>query len=257
MTGRFSGKIAAVTGGGSGLGEAVARGLAAEGAHVLVADRDAERARAVARGISEAGGRAVAVAADVRRSDEVRELFRCAEELGGLHVLVLAAAVEERRPLEETTDEIWQEILDVNVKGAFLCMKYGIPLLARSGGGSVVALGSPLGRIGQAGYAAYCASKGALVNLCKQAAVESAAQGVRVNVVAPGPCETGLFLRTARASGRPEAVFSSVASRIPLRRLGTERDVCEAVLFLASDAAAYVSGVVFPVDGGLAAQREA
>jgi len=249
--GRFAGRGAIVTGGASGLGAAVAAALAAEGARVIVADVDAAGAERVA---GEIGGRALRV--DVTSAADAAAAVRAAEADGGLHVLVLSAAVEIRADLEATSDDDWQRVLDVNLKGPFLCMRAGIPAIARSGGGAVVALGSTLGAIGQPGFAAYCASKGALVNLCKQAAIEHAADGVRVNVVAPSACDVGLFVRTAERTGNAAAVMRQVAANMPMRRLGTARDVCDTVLFLASDAAAYVSGTVVPLDGGLAARRQ-
>jgi NAD(P)-dependent dehydrogenase (short-subunit alcohol dehydrogenase family) len=253
---RFGGRVAIVTGGAAGLGAAIARRLAAEGALVTVADIDAAAAAGVAAGITAAGGRARVAAVDVTRADDVAAMVAAAEAGGGLHVLVLSAAVEVHAALADTTDADWQRVLDVNLKGPFLCMKHGIPAIARSGGGAVVGLGSTLGAIGQPGFAAYCASKGALVNLCKQAAVEHAAAGVRVNVVAPSACEVGLFQRTAERSGDAEGMKRMVAANVPMRRLGTADDVCEAVLFLASDAAAYISAAVLPLDGGLAARRQ-
>jgi len=249
--GRFAGRGAIVTGGASRLGAAVAAALAAEGARVIVADVDAAGAERVA---AEIGGRAMR--ADVTSAADAAAVVRAAEADGGLHVLVLSAAVEIRADLEATSDDDWQRVLDVNLKGPFLCMRAGIPAIARSGGGAVVALGSTLGAIGQPGFAAYCASKGALVNLCKQAAIEHAADGVRVNVVAPSACDVGLFVRTAERTGNAAAVMRQVAANMPMRRLGTARDVCDTVLFLASDAAAYVSGTVVPLDGGLAARRQ-
>jgi len=252
---RFAGKVALVTGAASGLGAAIAARLAAEGAHVILGDvDDAGLGRTVAT-IRDAGGRAQPVHVDVTRAAEVDALVGAAAAAGGLHVLVLSAAVETRAPLADTTDDDWQRVLDVDLKGPFLCMRAGIPLMVRSGGGAVVALGSTLGAIGQPGYAAYCAAKGALVNLCKQAAVEHAADGVRVNVVSPSACDVGLFARVAEATGKPDDIKAMVAANVPMRRLGTAADVCEAVCFLASDAAAYVSAAVLPLDGGLAARR--
>jgi len=249
---RFAGKVAVVTGGGSGLGEAIAHRLAAEGARVVIADVDAAAGHRVADAI---GTPAVAVAADVTRTADVEAVMHVAAGLGGLHVLVLSAAVETRAPLAETSDDAWQHVLDVNLKGPFLCMRAGIPLMVRSGGGAVIALGSTLGAIGQPDYSAYCASKGALVNLCKQAAIEHAPDGVRVNVVSPSACDTGLFARVAAQAGDPAGIMRMVASRVPMGRLGTADDVTEAVCYLASDAGAYVSAAVLPLDGGLAARR--
>jgi NAD(P)-dependent dehydrogenase (short-subunit alcohol dehydrogenase family) len=252
----LDGRVAIVTGGASGLGEAIAHRLAALGAYTIVADRDADAAERVATAIAAGGARARAVTADVTRRDDVVRMIAAAADAGGLHALVLSAAVEVTARLADTTDEQWQRVIDVNLKGPFLCMKHGIPLMVRSGGGSIVALGSTLGEIGQPGFAAYCASKGALVNLCKQAAIEHAPDRIRVNVLSPSACDVGLFVRTAERGGDPEGVKAMVASRVPMGRLGSARDVCDAVAYLASDASAYLSGTVVPLDGGLAARRE-
>jgi NAD(P)-dependent dehydrogenase (short-subunit alcohol dehydrogenase family) len=134
-------------------------------------------------------------------------------------------------------------------------MKHGLGPMVSSGGGSVILLGSILGAIGSPGYAAYCASKGALVNLAKQAAIEHAADGVRVNVVSPSACETGLFLEMVSQAPDPEAIKQMVADRTPMGRLGSEADVVETIAFLASDDSAYISGTTIPLDGGLAARR--
>jgi len=253
---RFTDRVAIVTGGASGLGEAVSRRLAGEGARVVVADIDASGAERVARAIAAEGGNARAVTTDVTRATDVSQMVAAATALGGLHVLVLSAAVEVRTNIGDTTDDDWQRVLDVNLKGPFLCMHHALPAMVRSGGGSVVALGSTLGAIGQPGFAAYCASKGALVNLCKQAAIEHAADQIRVNVLSPSACDAGLFVRTAERTGNAQAVMQGVAANMPMRRLGTAADVCDAVLFLASDESRYVSGTVLPLDGGLAARRQ-
>lgn len=253
---RFTDRVAVVTGGASGLGEAIACRLAAEGARVVVADIDAPGSGRVADAITAAGGTARAIRADVTRATDVARMVDAAVALGGLHVLVLSAAVETRANLEDTGDAEWQRVLDVNLKGPFLCMRHALPVMVRGGGGSIVALGSTLGAIGQPGFAAYCASKGALVNLCKQAAIEHAPDQVRVNVLSPSACDTGLFMRTAARTGNADAVIQQVATNMPMRRLGTADDVVDAVLFLASDESRYVSGTVLPLDGGLAARRQ-
>ena len=227
-------KVAVVTGGSSGLGAAIAGALEDAGAKVIVADL---------RGSPEV---------DVTRDDDVRSLFG---SLDRLDILVLSAAVEVRKPLLETTDDEWQRVLDVNLKGPFLCMRHALPLMARSGGGSVIALGSILGSIVSPDYSAYCASKTALVNLCKQAAIEHAPDGIRVNVVSPSACEAGLFLEVVSQAPDPEAIKRMVADRTPMGRLGTADDVCATVLYLASDGSSYMSGTVLPLDGGLAARR--
>src|SRR5439155_773414 len=134
----------------------------------------------------------------------------------------------------DCADDDWQRVLDVNVKGPFLCCKHGIPAIARTGGGSVVMLGSVLGSIGAPGYAAYCASKGALVNLAKQAAIEHAPDAVRVNVVAPSATDTGLFIQVASQAPDPDAIIKMVASRNPMGRLGTAAEGCDAVVLYPS-----------------------
>ena len=174
---------------------------------------------------------------------------------GRLDALVCSAAIEVRASIVDCTDDDWQRVLDVNLKGPFLCMKYAIPHLAAVGGGAVVLLGSVLGAIGTPGYPAYSASKGALNNLCKQAAIEHAADGVRVNVVSPSATDTGLFMEMASRAPNPDAVIEMVTRNSPMQRLGTGEEVADTVIFLCSPGAAYISGAVIPLDGGLAARR--
>jgi NAD(P)-dependent dehydrogenase (short-subunit alcohol dehydrogenase family) len=258
-SGRLAGRNAIVTGGASGLGEATVAYLAAAGARVLVVDVDEQAAQRVAAAVSKAGGSAEAVAADVTNEGDVRGMVDAATGANGdggrLDVLVCSAAVEVRASLEDTSDDDWQRIIDVNLKGPFLCLKHSIPAMAASGGGSAILLGSVLGAIGSPGYAAYCASKGALVNLAKQAAIEHAADKVRVNVVSPSASESGLFLKMVERAPDPEAIKRMVAERTPMQRLGTADDVCESIMFLAGDESSYISGAVLPLDGGLAARR--
>jgi NAD(P)-dependent dehydrogenase (short-subunit alcohol dehydrogenase family) len=245
-------QVAIVAGGASGLGEAIAHGLAERGDNVLVADIDGEGAARVAKAI---GDRAEAHEVDVRMDADVARVVDAAKGAGGLHSLVLSAAVETRASVVDCTDDDWQRVIDTNVKGPFLCLRRAIPLMVESGGGGVVALGSVLGSIVAPQYAAYCASKTALVNLCKQAAIEHAPDGVRVNVVSPSACEAGLFMQVTSMAPDPEAVRKMVAGNTPMKRLGTAADVVNAVLFLTSDQSSYISGAVIPLDGGMAARR--
>jgi NAD(P)-dependent dehydrogenase (short-subunit alcohol dehydrogenase family) len=257
VTGRFLGKVAVVTGGASGLGAATARRLAAERATVVVADLDEEGAMDVADAIADAGGEAEPTVVDVTHEGEVAAMFEAiVEQHGRVDLLVCSAAVETRASIVDTTDEAWRQVLDVNLKGPFLCMKHALGPMVAGGGGSIVLLGSVLGAIGSPGYAAYCASKGALVNLAKQAAIEHAGDGVRVNVVSPSACETGLFLDMVSRAPDPEAIKRMVAERTPVGRLGTEDDVVETIVFLASDDSSYITGTTVPLDGGLAARRQ-
>jgi len=247
--------VALVTGGAAGLGEAIARRLAADGAAVVVADVDAAGAERIAASITADGGAAAAVPCDVTRTADVEAAVRAAADLGRLCTLVLSAAIESRQSVLECSDEDWQTVLDVDLKGPFLCMRAAIPVIAANGGGSVVALGSTLGLIVAPGHPAYCAAKGALVNLCKQAAIEHAGDGVRVNVVAPSATDTGLFIRFSEMAPDPAGMRQRIAELNPMHRLGTAREVCDAVAFLASDASTYTSGAVIPIDGALAARR--
>ena len=248
-------RVALVTGGAAGLGDAIARRLAVDGDAVVVADVDAAGAERVAASITADGGTAAAVPCDVTRTADVEAAVRAAADLGPLRTLVLSAAIESRQSVLECSDEDWQTVLDVDLKGPFLCMRAAIPVIAANGGGSVVALGSTLGLIVAPGHPAYCAAKGALVNLCKQAAIEHAGDGVRVNVVAPSATDTGLFIRFSEMAPDPAGMRRRIAELNPMHRLGTAREVCDAVAFLASDASTYTSGAVIPIDGALAARR--
>ncbi len=256
MSAKLQARVAVITGGASGLGEAIASRFAAAGDRVVVADVDEPRAQQVADNLNAAGRVADAMTVDVTSEGEVAAMFDAvAERHGRLDTLVCSAAVETRSSVVDCTDEDWQHVLDVNLKGAFLCMKHGIPPIARNGGGAVVLLGSVLGAIGSPGYAAYCASKGALVNLAKQAAIEHAADGVRVNVVSPSATDVGLFARVAARSDDPEAMMAMVARNTPMQRLGTSEEVAATVAFLCSPGAGFISGAVIPLDGGMAARR--
>ena len=243
-------RVAIVTGGASGLGEAVAERLSDDGFLVVVADLDARAAAHVAGRIA-----GVALEVDVRDDESVRHLVEHAGQLGPLKALVLSAAVETRAPILETTDEAWREVLDTNLKGPFLCLRHAVPAMVEAGGGSVIALGSTLGMIVAPQYPAYCASKFGLTNLCKQVAIEHAPDQIRVNVVAPAATEVGLFARVAEATGDPDGIKAFVAGNVPMKRLGTAADVTAVVSFLAGDDSGYLSGAVIPLDGGLAARR--
>lgn len=242
-----------ITGGASGLGEAIARRVAASGAHALIADIDEAGAQRVADEIRRAGGAATAQRCDVTRAADVERAVEAASALGPLRWVVLSAAIERRASLVDTSDADWQAVLDVNLKGPWLCMKHALPRMPK--GGAIVALGSTLGLIASPGYPAYIASKGALANLCKLAAADAAARGIRINLVAPGATDTGLFMRVAERAPDPGAVRAQVAASSPLRRLGRGEEVVETVMFLLGDAGAYISGAVVPVDGGHALRR--
>jgi len=233
--------VAIVTGAASGLGAAVAQRLQKDGYDVVGLDVEVTEPWIEH--------------ADVRVDSEVARAVDVAAAKGPITALVLSAAVETRSSIVDTSDEEWQRIIDTNLKGPFLCLRHVVPKMVEAGGGAIVAMGSTLGAIVAPQYPAYCASKFGLTNLCKQVAIEHAPDNVRVNVVSLGPTDTGLFVRLTDMAPDPEAVRASVASNLPMRRLGRASEVCDAVSFLLSDASSFTSGAVLPLDGGLAARR--
>ncbi|AUH39479.1 SDR family NAD(P)-dependent oxidoreductase [Streptomyces sp. CMB-StM0423] len=248
---RFEGYGVLVTGAGQGIGEAVARRFAAEGAGVLVTDRDGERAERAAAAIRAAGGTAAALACDVTDGAAVRAAVAyAAESFGGLHVLVNNAYAVHRDPprFEDWQEPDWYEDFEVTLHGAARCARAALPLLAAAPGrAAIVSIGS-VNAERHYGEHAYSAAKAALVSLTRTLAVESAARGVRVNLVEPGT------VRTAVWADRPE-VLARVEEHYPLGRVGEPDDIAAAVAFLASRDAAWITGVSLPVDGGLLASH--
>jgi NAD(P)-dependent dehydrogenase (short-subunit alcohol dehydrogenase family) len=230
----FEGKRALITGAGSGIGAAVARLLAAEGAEVIVADLSPE---AVA---DELGAQAVVL--DVRHEAEVE--FAMAD----LDVLVNCAGIGSTTNAPETTLDVWENVFAVNARGTFLCCKYAIPGMAARGGGSIVNIASVAALVGLRNRAAYCASKGAVVSLTRALAVDHVADGIRVNAVAPGTVDSPWVRRLVEDVG--ESV-DALRARQPMGRLGTPEEIAEAVAYLA--AAEFVTGSVLVIDGGLTA----
>jgi 2-keto-3-deoxy-L-fuconate dehydrogenase len=241
--GRFGGKRALVTGAGSGIGAAVARKLHEEGAEVVLADANGA---AVAELAGELGARARGLELDVRDEGQVAEALDGAE----LDVLANVAGIGSTTAAPETSLAVWEDVFAVNARGTFLCCKHAIPAMARRGGGSIVNVGSVAGLVGLRNRAAYCASKGAVVALTRALAVDHAGDGVRVNVVCPGTVDTPWVRRLVEEVGES---LDELRARQPLGRLGTPEEIADAVLYLASDAAAFVTGTVLVVDGGLTA----
>lgn len=233
--------VAFVTGAASGLGAAISDRLRADGYDVVGFDLDAPEPW-IEKG-------------DVTVDGDVARAVSAAAARGPLKAMVLSAAVETRSSVVDCTDDEWQRVIDVNLKGPFLCMRHAVPHMVATGGGSIVAMGSTLGSIVAPQFPAYCASKFGLTNLCKQVAIEHAPDQVRVNVLSLGPTDTGLFVRLTDMAPNPEEVRAGVASNLPMKRLGRASEVCAAVAFLVSDGAAWTSGAVLPLDGGLAARR--
>jgi NAD(P)-dependent dehydrogenase (short-subunit alcohol dehydrogenase family) len=248
---RLEGKVAVITGAGGGMGREAAIVFTGEGARVCVADVAAAAAEETA-GLCD--GEALAVRVDVADEDSVRTMYEAAKErFGGVDVLYNNAGISppEDAGILETSVEAWQRVQDVNAKGVFLCCKHGIPLLLERGGGSVINVASFVAVIGAAtSQISYTASKGAVLALSRELAVQFARQGIRVNALCPGTVETPL-LRGIWGDD-PQAAQRRLV-HIPAGRLAQPREIVNAALFLASDESSYVNGATFLVDGGVTA----
>lgn len=255
MAGRVQGKVALVTGAASGLGAATARRLAEEGAAVLLTDLDVAGGEAVAHAIAEAGGRAAFHAQDVSREEHWGAVVAEAKRLfGALHVLVNNAGIaQSSQPLLAMSFEDWRRVQAVNLDGVFLGLRHAGGLIAASGGGSVVNLSSVLGKVGLPEASAYCASKGGVALLTMAVALEWAPLGIRVNSVHPGFIETPMVTNAlhAAADGNEKRVQLMMAHA--LGRFGVPREIADAILFLASDESAFMTGAELVVDGGYTA----
>ncbi len=247
----MTGRVAVITGAGSGIGAASARRFAATGARVVVSDVNDADGEAVVASITAAGGDAVYCRADVREEKDVERLMATAvERFGALHVLFNNAGIGTYAPVPELAPEIWQQVLAVNVTGVFLASRAAIPHLRRAGGGAIVNTASISGLFGDYGLAAYNASKGAVVTLTKCMAIDHARDNIRVNALCPGPIDTPLLRQVLDAMPGIAAAYDAC---VPMGRIGTPEEVADVALFLASDAARFVTGTTLVVDGGLTA----
>jgi NAD(P)-dependent dehydrogenase (short-subunit alcohol dehydrogenase family) len=250
---RLKNKVALITGAGRGIGWAGAQAFVREGAKVVIAEINEElgaRAEAALRG---AGGEAAFVRTDCADSASVRALMRRTEQLyGGLHVLYNNASVFLNKvdgPVTALAEETWEKILSINLGSVFLCCKYGLPLMVRSGGGSIINTGSSASVMGIPGCDAYTAAKGATVSLTRSLAVEYGPQGIRVNCICPAGIETEML----KASSLDDPKFDAAGffKRAPLGRLGTPEEVAHLAVFLASDESSYINGAILRADGGI------
>jgi NAD(P)-dependent dehydrogenase (short-subunit alcohol dehydrogenase family) len=254
-SGRLAGKVALITGAGSGIGRASAVRFAAEGAAVGVLDRDGEAATGTVELVEAEGGRALAVTADVARAAEVdAAVDAVAAHFGGLHVLYNNAGVDSRGSVAVAEEDDWDRSFNVNAKGTFLVSRAALRHMGE--GSSIINQGSVAALVGVMNFAAYCAAKGAVVALTRSMAVDLAGRGVRVNVICPGTVYTPLMepMLRARGDGDLEAGLAKTLVKYPIGRLGDPIDIANVALFLASDEAAFMTGSVVAADGGMTAQ---
>jgi len=250
--GQLDNKVAVVTGGGSGIGEATAKRFAAEGGRVVVLDRDAEGGERVTREIRDAGGEAAFLRAEVAVEAEALALAPFAiEQFGALHLLVNNAGARVYGPVTEATAESWDHILAVNVKALGFCAKAAIPAMAKAGGGSIVNVSSANAIKGRAGMAQYDAAKAAVLGLTRSLAHDHAAQGIRINAVCPGPTLTQFHIKNAAARGVSEAELRAQGKVGLQKRWAEPSEIAAAILFLASEEASYITGATLMVDGAL------
>jgi len=243
------GKVAVISGAGSGIGRAIARAFASAGAAVMCLDIDRGAAEETAQAITSAGGRALARQCDVSQEADTHAAAEAARSaFGAIHVLVNAAATDDPNgSVLDISPDDWSRVFAVNVMGAFLMSRAVLPAMIAAGGGSIIHIASQLGRVGAPARAAYCASKGAVIQLAKAMAVDHAAQNIRVNSLSPGAIETR---RLVLRFGDMETARRLAGPKHLLNRLGQPEEIAQAALFLASNAASFMTGADMLVDGG-------
>jgi NAD(P)-dependent dehydrogenase (short-subunit alcohol dehydrogenase family) len=249
--GVLEGKVALITGSAAGIGRSTAILFARQGAAVAITDLNRAGGESTEQAISQNGGRAIYIPADVSLAVDCRRAVqRTLEAFGAIHVLFNNAGIIRRAPVTELDEADWDRVMDVNVKSIFLMSKEAVPVMVRSGGGSIINTGSGWGLAGGPKAAAYCASKGAVVLLSKAMAIDHGPQGIRVNCICPGDTDTPMLRAEARQLGCSEDAFLADAARRPLQRIGRPEEIAQAALYLASDASSYVTGTTLVVDGG-------
>jgi len=252
---RLVGKVAIITGAGAGIGFATALLFAKEGAKVVVADCDPEKGAEAVSLIREKGGEAIFIQVDVSKADNVKDMVETTvERYGKLDILVNNAGIYSQADVVETEEDDWDRILNVNLKGVFLCSKYSIPEMIKGGGGSIVNIGSEAGIVGIKNQVAYNVSKSGVIALTKSTAIDFAAHNIRVNCVCPGTTETPLVKAALKKAPDPAAARRALEQVRPANRLGRPEEIAAGILYLASDESPYATGAILSIDGGYTAQ---
>jgi len=242
----LSGKVALVTGGAQGIGKAIALLLAKNGADVAISDINLEKAQETANEIESMGQRSLALKANVADLKEVEQMVEAiVQQLGRIDILVNNAGITRDRLILRMTEEDWDAVLNVNLKGTFNCTKAAIRYMSKQKSGKVVSIASVTGEMGNAGQANYGASKAGVIGFTKTIAREFAARGINVNAIAPG------YIQTAMTDAVPDKAKEMLKQMIPMERLGQPEDVAEAVLFLVTERSSYITGQVLNVNGGI------
>jgi NAD(P)-dependent dehydrogenase (short-subunit alcohol dehydrogenase family) len=251
--GKLRNKTAIVTGGTSGMGRGIAELFAAEGASVVISGRDEGRGREVADGIVARGGAAAFVPGDIAQVETNQRLVDTAlQQFGHVDILAPNAGILGIGGVLEAPLEVWKQTIDVNLNAVYYLIKLAAPVMIAGGGGSIVVNGSIAAYKGFPNHPAYCASKGALISLVRQLALDLAPT-IRVNILCPGQVDTPLLWDSAKAFADPARAVQAVADKMPLGRLGTPEDIARAALFLASDDASWITGAALTIDGGIMA----
>jgi NAD(P)-dependent dehydrogenase (short-subunit alcohol dehydrogenase family) len=247
---RLHGKVALITGVAAGIGRATAQLFANEGALILGADIDEDGGKSITEKVQALGGNMTFVKTDVSSESEIKALFEIASDMGGVDILFNNAGVEVAKGLLDTSEENWNQSVNVNLKSVFFCCKHAIKQMKEKGNGAIINNSSVAGLVGSTFSPAYSAAKGGIISLTKTLAADFGEFNIRVNCICPGAIETPMLERVLEYQGNPADVRESRLKNYPLGRFGSPQEVAQTVLFLASDDSSFVTGAIIVVDGG-------